>query len=146
MKKFLLIGFVAITLIGIYTWFFVYNKQHKDIESAKADYTVEIGSLIAEFETQKDSATQKYDEKVVEFDGTVLEILGDDSVSSIVFNGNDKYTLICQVLNAYNKDVQSIQKDDVLHLKGLFVGFNEFDPDFGISGDISFKKCSFSKK
>lgn len=145
MKKFLIFGFIAITLLGIYTWFFVYNKQHKDIEAAQVDFTISTEQLISEFETQKDSAQKKYNEKVLDLSGKVLEILGDDSLSSIVLQGNTNYTIICEVLNKYNSEVTSLKKDDAIHVKGLYIGFMEADADLGLPGDIRLKKCSFKK-
>lgn len=146
MKKFLLLGFIAITLLGVYTWFFVYNKQHKDIEAAQANFTTSATSLITEFTAQKDSAQKKYNEKVVQLEGTVLEILGDDSTSSVVLAGNENYTLICEVLNKYNDQAQTLKPQDKIEIKGLFVGFMEADADFGLPGDLRFKKCSITTK
>ncbi len=132
-----------ILIITVYVWFFVYNKQHVDVYASKPDYTVKLDDLTREFTENIALSQQKYADKIVEFTGTVDEVLGDDSLSSIIFKPMDDYTVTCEVLFAYNKLTEELKKGDVIEVKGLFIGFMEADSDFEMPGDIKFRKCSF---
>ena len=143
MKKLLTIGGIAFVLAAIYVWFFVYNKPHKDIEASKADFKTTETKLVEAFDVNPQEANTKYNNKVLAFEGEISEIIKDDSLSSIVFHRSDSYSITCEVLPEYNNKALQLQAGSVLKVKGLYVGFMEVDPDFGLPGDIKLKKASF---
>lgn len=148
LKTILLIALVIIALAGAYVWFFVYNKKHRDIEKAKADFKLPVTELVKEFEAAHDSAHAKYNGKVIEITGVVDSIIQNDSISSIVFRPSEKYEVICQVYSKYNEDALKLKKSDNITLKGEYISAGEPEDMLGeyIAGDIRLKKSSFEKK
>ncbi len=119
-------------------------NKHKDIEAANPDFVTSAEEIATEFETNKDSANEKYNAKVIEFSGVVQEVLLDDSVSSVVLKANENYTITAEVLANHNDKTKTIKINDLVTVKGLYIGFMAADPDMGLPGDIKFKKCSFN--
>ena len=145
MKKVLLILSLIILAFAGYVWFFVYNKPHKDIEAAQTDIVTTENDISKAFEEDASASNTTYNNKVVELTGTVSEIIKDDSLSSIVFNGSENYTITCEVLPSYNDQALQLSAGEKIRIKGLYIGFLEVDQDFGIPGDIKMKKGSFEK-
>lgn len=145
LKKILIAGVVIVALVGAYIWFFQFNKPHKDIEEAKADYTLEIEEIVNEFEVQFDSSITKYNGKVVEISGTMDRIEPNDSISSIVFKVGDNYEVYCEVYPKYNAEALKMVPNTKTTIKGFFSGAEKPDTDFDIAGVLRLKKCSFAQ-
>ncbi len=72
MKKLFFAVFIIVLLGGAYVWFFVYNKDHRDIVSETPAIETTAEPFFNEFYTQQDSAIAKYREKVVVVTGEVI--------------------------------------------------------------------------
>lgn len=144
-KKILLFGLIVVALVGAYLWFFVYNKEHKNIEEEKADYSLKIEEIVNEFEAQYDSAIVKYNGKVIEISGKMDRIEPNDSISSIVFKVGNNYEVYCEVYPRYNKDALQLKPNTSTTVKGFFSGAEKPDEMLEIEGVLRLKKCSFKE-
>ncbi len=72
MKKLVFTFLIIAFLGGIYVWFFVYNKDHRDIASETPTIETTAEPFFNEFYTQQDSAIAKYSDKVIVVTGEVI--------------------------------------------------------------------------
>lgn len=141
MKKVAIGVFVVGALAALYVWFFVYNKKHVDVASADAKYELTVQELAKEFETNKDSATKKFNNAIINISGTLAQVAKDDSVSSLVFKVNENLSIACEVLSTENSKALTLKENQTVTTKGLFVGYIEGDVDFEIPNEVKLKKC-----
>lgn len=130
------VGIIVGGIVGYKMW----NQPHRDINDEKADFQTTSVELASEFQKDAKSANTKYHEKVVELKGKVTQIVPGDSLTSITLAGNDAYTTTCEMLPGTNDAVSKVKKDDEITIKAFFMGFMEGEVDFGMPGDILFKK------
>ncbi len=142
MKK-IIIGLLVLGLLGgIYVWFFVYNKPHKDIANAEADIKIEASVLSQEFKRNLDSAKLKYADKVIEITGEADFINTDDSLSTIGFNEDMNFYISVELLETDKSELEKIKLGDKITVKALFVGYLEEDPTMDLPNEIQLKKGS----
>lgn len=73
-NKKIILGLIAlIAIIAMISYNYIY-KDHRDIESEKATYTVKAASFIKEFQLNEVEATTKYLNKTIEIEGTLSSI------------------------------------------------------------------------
>lgn len=145
LKKALLFGLVFFALVAAYVWFFVYNKDHMNIDKIKAKYKLSTAELVKEFENGYDTSWKKYNEQVIDISGTVTNILPNDSISSIVFKVNDMYEIYCEVYPHHNDEAKQLKAGAEVTVHGEFTGAEKPDTDLEISGLLRLKKCSLVK-
>jgi hypothetical protein len=81
---------VAGLLIGGGIGLYMFNKPHRDVQSANADYTLTASEIVSEYLTDKDAANKKYlaadgDSKILEITGVVSKISEDHHKRSYPF-------------------------------------------------------------
>lgn len=134
------IGFIITILVlaGVATGYFLWNKPHKDVSSAKG-LQVNAAELYQAFITDSAAANAKYIDKVVEVKGVI---------KSTNFNQQQQVIVALQTNNndaAVNCTLE--QKDAVIksgaeiRLKGICTGLGEGDADLGIPGDLYLIRC-----
>ncbi len=144
MKK-IIIGLLVLALLGgVYVWFFVYNKPHKDIANSEAEIKVEASVLVQDFARNLDSAKMKYADKVVEITGKADLINTDDSISTIGFNEDLNYYISVELLGVEKTELEKIKPGDEVTVKALFVGFLEEDVTMDLPNEIQLKKGSLN--
>ena len=73
-NKKIILGLIAlIAIIAMISYNYIY-KDHRDIKSEKAAYTVKAASFIKEFQLNEAEATTKYLNKTIEIEGTLSSI------------------------------------------------------------------------
>lgn len=140
MLKKILIGGALLLVVGLVVGYFIWNTPHRDINSEKADYVTTVAETAAEFEKGAAEAEKKYTEKVVEFSGEVSKVVPGDSITSLLFTGNEAYGILCEMLPGENEKAAKVNKGDKIKVKAFYKGYMEGEPDFGMAGDILFKK------
>ncbi len=134
------IGFIITILVlaGVVAGYFLWNKPHKDVSSAKG-LQVNAAELYQAFITDSAAANVKYIDKVVEVKGVI---------KSTSFNQQQQVIVALQTNNsdaAVNCTLE--QKDAVIKagaeikLKGICTGLGEGDADLGILGDLYLIRC-----
>jgi hypothetical protein len=146
LKKVLIAGVLLLLAASAYVWFFVYNKPHEDIDSAKADFKVSVVDFVKEFETNHDAAWEKYHDKVIELDGEVASVLPNDSISSVIFKAGNNYEVFCEVYPQHNAEAKLLAPQQKTSVKGLFVNAEKPDEMLEITGILRLKKTSLVKQ
>ena len=134
------IGLIVTILLlaGLSAAYFLWNKPHKDVSSAKG-LQVNATKLYQAFITDSAAANAKYADKVVEVKGII---------KSTSLNQQQQVIVVLQTDNseaAVNCTLE--QKDAVIKagaeikLKGICTGLGEGDADLGILGDLYLIRC-----
>jgi hypothetical protein len=136
----ILIGILILAIGGGIYGYYQWNKPHLDIHDQDADFTTTVSDLAGEFQKDPKAADKKYHEKVVSFSGMVSKIDPTDSLTMLSLKGNDFCGVACEMLPGTNDAVAKIKVGDQVKVKAFYMGFMEGDADFGMPGDIFFKK------
>jgi type II secretory pathway pseudopilin PulG len=133
MKKLIKIAAVLAVigiLAAIYVWFFVYNKPHRNYETAKVDFTLPAQMCYNQYANGADEANQ-YIDKVLQIDGIPSSIESTDSTVIIVFAYNSGMFgdegVRCSVLPDYQDKAKKLKLDKRVVVKGYCAGYNGTD-------------------
>jgi hypothetical protein len=124
-KKFRIILFtIAMVGIIVFTGYnYVMYGGARNLSSEETAYTVSSKSISTEFALNVETANKKYLEKAIAIEGTITKITGNEV---IIDN-----SIICNL-----KDFDSsIQKDQVVTLKGRVVGYDD------LMGELKLDQC-----
>lgn len=129
------IGIIAAILVYV----FVYNKPHKNIEKAKAEFSVNADSLFHQFQQNNEFYSHKYNGKVIEITGKIskTELTDSSAVTIFVFSqglfGDEG--IRCNMLPKYFPDARKLVTGQEVSIKGLCAGYN--------GTDVVLDECSF---
>lgn len=117
---------------------FIYNKPHRNYETASVDYAISCEALFAEFINSRAEAENKYNGKVLEINGILSVVENPDSLSIVVFALQEGIFgdegIRCTLLSNYRDKTKSLQAGDRVTIKGYCTGYNDTD--------IILEKCS----
>lgn len=119
MKKILLIaGLLA--FIGAGAAFFMYNKPHQNIRSAKADFKLTATELFSEYEANEAAANEKYLGKIIEVTGVVQEVKQDEEGRTGVTleGGGMMFGVICKLDDFSNPKRTEFAEGEQVTFKG----------------------------
>lgn len=73
MKKVILYLIVIILLGAVFGWY-RYQQQVPTLERVSADFVISADDLFEAFDTDEESALERFEQKVIEVSGTVIEV------------------------------------------------------------------------
>ena len=134
MKKWIKI-IVALFLIGVlaalYVWFFVYNKPHRDYESATPDHVVPAERLFNDFRLNKPYADSLYTGMVVQINGNLDKVEFADSILTAIFVFDQGMFgdegIRCVMLEDHFENLRKVGPGDLITIKGYCTGYNDTD-------------------
>jgi hypothetical protein len=127
---------VAIFITALVVWKWVFKKSDVTMASKKADFEIESGVLLNEFEVNEDSANARFLEKIVIVTGTVNVINQEGQGYSVYLkNSSDVSGVMCS-FNMTALDTNTIKKGDKVKIKGICSGYLM---------DVILNKCSVEK-
>jgi hypothetical protein len=121
MKKTLILIIIITALVGGSVGFYLFNKKVAGLEKVKADYTLTATMLYNAFETQEQEASEKYLNKILLVEGTVVKVEIDKKYSSIILKADN--ALAGGINCSFNHEVESVSKGDIISIKGRCQGF-----------------------
>ncbi|HEX6846608.1 MAG TPA: hypothetical protein VF144_06500 [Chitinophagaceae bacterium] len=141
-KKWVYISALFIIAIGS-TAFYIYkeyNRKNEDTGSLRPDYVVTASTIIKEFETDQESATKKYSDKIILIEGYLKDILKDDRgfYSLMIGDTTSMSSVKCSMDTAHNQEAASLQKGTAAVIKGVCAGFNA---DELLGSDVILVRC-----
>lgn len=153
MKKSILYIVVILALAGVgvggyfaYQAYVALTETSDDvaqkIETSAPDFTVKAEALIAEFDQDGAKANGKYNNKIVQFTGTLSKVEPADTTLSLVFDYGTKNIIAAQVLPKYKNEMQALNPGTILTVKGQYNGIIPGDELFDVPGSILLNKCS----
>ena len=136
MKRGLLLsGIMLVVLIAIFG-LYQYNKPHRDIASAKADFELSADELYNEFEQNPETASERYADKVITFSGIISNIQKNQSGGYSILLKGEKGNINCEIDPATNLNVEILTENTSVKVKGLYVGYDD------LLQELQFKKCN----
>ncbi|MHB1277696.1 MAG: OB-fold protein [Bacteroidia bacterium] len=141
MKNWKKIGIIIalLFLVGVAGVFWIVNKPHKNIESAKPDFQLQVSDLIAGFAKEDSLAHARYFEKVIELTGEIEQVQQADSVSMLTFRSAEKSFQLSCMMDPL--DHTPLAAKQLVKLKCLYAGYLSPDEEFELPGDIKCKNC-----
>jgi len=134
MKKLkIILGILVLVGIlgGAYGWFFVYNKPHRDYESAEADYQIGAIDCYQKFTSLTEGAESVYTGKILEISGIPSKIETGDSLCVVVFVFNEGMFgdegIRCTMLPGHHEKAKLLSMNETVKIKGYCTGFNDTD-------------------
>jgi hypothetical protein len=132
-KKIILIAIIAIACTGIVTGYMLWNKPHKDVESADA---VKITStdLYNIFITDSSKARSSYTDKVLLVSGEISNVSINQQSQQVIFI---KTTVAGAFINCTMEGkAEGLKAGDHVTIKGICSGYISGDADMGLPGDV----------
>ena len=137
------IGILSAGGIALY----MFNKPHKDVQSAKTDYTIDASVLVNEYLTDSESANEKYlnesgTSKILEVVGTVAAISEDFNNQKVILLkiASDKAGVSATFTSETNASVLSVKLGDKIKIKGVIRSGASYDEDLGLYEHVILEK------
>ena len=119
MVKKILIAIIALTLLGVCTGVYLWNKPHKKVEDATG-ITITAVTLSKEYTTNEKKADSAYLNKAIEVSGTISEVdKNQDGGIMIVLQTDDPMTGVQCALREKNA---TVTKGQNIVIKGFCSG------------------------
>ena len=120
MKKILLIFFVAVLTIASGLYFYMY-KNHRDIASEEASFSIAVKDLESEFIQNDSLANKKYLDKTIEVYGKITSM---DATTKIIVLDDKMEGTSQQPIS------QGLTVGKQVKMKGRFIGYDDLLGEF----------------
>ena len=145
-KAIAILGIIAF-LIGGSIGLYLFNMPHRDVQSAKVDYSLTSSQIVSEYLTNKEAANLKYlatdgDSKILEITGNVDEISEDYNGQKVVLlkRTGDKAGVSATFTNETNAHLTGVQVGQVITVKGVIRSGASFDEDLKLYEHVIIEK------
>ncbi|RLD34797.1 MAG: hypothetical protein DRI73_03450 [Bacteroidetes bacterium] len=140
-------------IIGGGAMLYMFNMPHRDIQSAKVDYSLTSTQIVSEYLSDKDAANEKYlaadgDSKVLEVTGIVSKISEDFNNQKVVLlKGNDDKAGVNAVFTAEtNTKVLKLKVGETITVKGVIRSGASYDDDLELYENVILEKSDIVQK
>lgn len=138
-------GILSAITVAVYMFY----MPHRDVLSARADFSVTSSALVSEYLTNGQKANSKYlaadgNSKILEVTGQISRIsegFGDQIVVLLKGEG-DRAGVNCYFEKETESALASISTGDKITVKGVIRSGASFDEDMGIYEHVIIEKCS----
>jgi hypothetical protein len=144
---------VAGLLIGGGIGLYMFNKPHRDVQSANADYTLTASEIVSEYLTDKDAANKKYlaadgDSKILEITGIVSKISEDFSGQKVVLLKGEQLKAGVSATFTFetNSSLDDVQVDQTITIKGVIRSGASYDEDLEMYEHVIIEKSDIVLK
>lgn len=124
MKKYYLgISLIIFCIAGFYVYS-TYNKPHKNLLNQKAEFVVKPDEWILEFDTDEVKALNKYLNKIVEVEATLLDVQTiENKTLWTLKTGSELVNIQCEMDPRFIKDaMKHAKKGERVRIQGLCSG------------------------
>lgn len=124
MKK-ILFALLALALAGAGVGYYLWNKPHQKMESAKADVTIEAAQLFQEYNNDETGSNAKFLDKTIAVSGTVKEAAkSDDGTAKIILETGSDFGVSCELDPLTQHARIDFQPGEKVTFKGKCAGLN----------------------
>lgn len=124
MIKKIIIGILAIGLVGGIYGYFQYNKEHRDIAAEEAVIAVGAVDLFEQYSNDELKANVKFLDKVIVVSGMVLEVAAEEGSEMLVLQANDDLFGV-NVYFDQPQVIEDVRVGDEVKVKGHCTGGDE---------------------
>ena len=118
--KYVLWGLLVVVLIGGGIGFYMFNKKVPTLEHVAPDFTLEAQKLYHEFEENETVALTKYEDKVLQVEGTIMDVVKNDSNANVILDGGMMGGVNCSFKHKLETEMR---KGDLVVIRGQCQGF-----------------------
>ena len=142
-------GIVIAGAIGLY----MFNMPHRDVQSAKADFSLNSSGIVAEYLSDANAANSKYladdgESKVLKITGTVNKISENFDGQKVVLlkAESDKAGVSATFTPETNKNAEKLQLGERVTLKGVIRSGAAYDTDLELYENVILEKSDVVTK
>lgn len=139
---------IAGLLIGGGIGLYMFNMPQRDVQSAKADYTLTGSQIVEEYLAGREAANSKYlsddgDSKILIVTGIVNKISDDFSGQKVVLlkSDGDKAGVSATFTPETNTRAADLQIGTTITIKGVIRSGASYDDDLGLYENVVLGKC-----
>jgi len=121
MKK-IIIPLVVLGLIAAGVGFYMYNKPVESLDNKKAEVVVTADQLLTDYESNEQTANDKYLGKVVQVSGKVVEVTTEEGKNKIHLETSNPISMVITELDEGN-GVEGLQPGEQATVKGMCSGY-----------------------
>ena len=96
MKR-ILLSLLALLLIGAGVGYYMWNKPHQNMATAKTDVTIDAAALFAEYNADENACNAKYLDKVIAVSGKVKEVTKDEGSVKVSLDTGSDFGVRCEL-------------------------------------------------
>lgn len=124
----------ALAFLGGVIAYTNYHKSHENIDGINAEFSLSAADLMEEFETDREAATEKYLNKLIEVSGTIESIIKAENGGHTVLFVNEGMGMgnVKAGLQGQTEKLQNLEAGESIILKGRLTGTNILE-EMGIS-------------
>ena len=134
-------------IIGGGAMLYMFNMPHRDIQSAKVDYSLTSTQIVSEYLSDKDAANEKYlaadgDSKILEVTGFISKISEDFNNQKVVLlKGNEDKAGVSAVFTAEtNQNASNLKVGETITIKGVIRSGASYDDDLELYENVILEK------
>ncbi|HAM10864.1 MAG: hypothetical protein A2X05_18740 [Bacteroidetes bacterium GWE2_41_25] len=135
--------------IGIY----MFNIPHRNVQTAKVDYTLTGSQIVAEYLTGKDAANKKYlsgdgNSKILIITGVISKISDDFNGQKVILlkESDAKAGVSAAFTKETSHNADDLQIGSTVSIKGVIRSGASFDSDLELYENVILEKCDVVKK
>ena len=115
---------LAVVLIGGVVAYMMYNKSFDDVEQLKVDFILPAPALFADYESDEAKANERYNDKVLQVTGKVLESSTDeDGIVKVVLESDGMFGVVCKLDELTEHKRTDFETGEDVTFKGLCTGY-----------------------
>ena len=132
---------------------YMFNKPHRDVQTARADYALTSSQIVAEYLADSQAANQKYlaadgDSKILEISGEVNEISENFKGQKVVLLNGDKDRAGVSAIftEETNDNLNGITLGQAITVKGVIRSGASYDEDLEMYENVILEKSDIVKE
>ncbi len=154
-KVFRIVAIIGIAglLVGGGIGLYMFNKPHRDVQSAQADYVLSSSQIVTEYLADYQAANQKYlaadgNSKILEISGEVNEISENFNGQKVVLlNGvNDMAGVSAIFTEETNDNLNGVKVGRTITVKGVIRSGASYDEDLEMYEHVILEKSDIVKE
>lgn len=154
-KAFKIIIIIGITglLTGGGIGLYLFNMPHRDVQSAKSDYSLTSTQIVSEYLADKDAANQKYlaadgDSKILEITGVIHKISEDFNGQKVVLlkGSGDRAGVSATFTSETNNKLSGVGVGQPITVKGVIRSGASYDEDLELFENVILEKSDIVKR
>ncbi|MDX2445157.1 MAG: hypothetical protein QNK30_15285 [Bacteroidales bacterium] len=138
---------VAGLLIGGGIMLYMFNMPHRDIQSAKTDYSLTSTQIVLEYLSDRDAANEKYlasdgNSKILEVTGIISKISENFNSQKVVLlkSNEDKAGVTAVFTTETNPSVSNLNVGETITVKGVIRSGASYDDDLELYENVILEK------
>lgn len=123
MKR-ILLALIALLLIGAGVGYYMWNKPHQDMNTAKTDVRIDASALFKEYNTDENTCNAKYLDKVIAVSGKVKDVTNDEGIVKVSLETGSDFGVRCELSATSAHERTSFNPGEQVTFKGTCSGLN----------------------